>query len=226
MSSIEDYYQKSKSQPYSLTKDHVKAGEIVGTSFYPNKFNQLITEYCDLNENIKGYQERIEQLLQNNTICAQADGFNAVAVWTPPEWRIVPYSCELTGSFAFSEDEFKRCATKFFKNEIPFWHLTFVAKNVEDNGAKGSVSKVMKPFLQDAKERGIPAALECIDERAKEIYEHYGFKTYEIIKIGEGEVNQQGEPDKDGEGLNVYYMIYNYDDVDYQPVDTKKYSDF
>lgn len=217
--SIDEYYRRAESsEEYTLSRDHLKAGEVIGTAFYPNKFNQLITENCSLEENIQGYQERIEQLLQSNTICAHSDDYAAIALWTPPEWVIVPYP-EMKGTFLFSEQEFKRCALKFFDNgRIPYWHLTFVAKDV-DSDKKGSVSKVIKPFLADALERGVPAALECIDERAKKIYEYYGFKTYEVLKMGKGEVNLQGESDPDGEGLNVYYMIYNYDDVMYQPLD-------
>lgn len=219
--SIEYYYKAPPgvNPQYTLSQDWRKAGEIIGTAFYPNKFNQLITEHCSLEENVKEYQERVEHVMQNNTLCLQSDDYSAVALWTPPEWRIVPYSIDLHGHFEFSEDEFKRCADKFFVNYgIPYWHLTLVAKNVNSN-TKGSVSKVMKPILEDAKERGIPAALECIDERARQIYEHYGFKTYEIIKIGEGSVNSLGEEQEGGEGLTLWYMIYNYDDKEHKPLD-------
>lgn len=215
MPSQADYYSNTN---WTLTRDFQRAGKVVGTAFYPNKFNQLITEHCSLEENVKGYQERIQQLLANNTLCAQADDFSAVAVWTPPEWNIVPYPQEvLHGTFGVSEDEFKRCAVKYFRGG-PHWHLTFVGKAVDSN-TKGSVSKVMKPFLEDALNRGCPAALECIDERAKSIYEYYGFKTYEVIKVGKDEVDINGEPDPHGEGLSIYYMIYNYTDDEFKPLE-------
>lgn len=209
---LEDYYIEGATDavPYTTTKDWKRAGEVVARAFQKNSYNLFVTQHCSIEQNIADFQHRCQELVENNTLILEADDFAAVAVWIPPEWDYYPYPDPIDPNLRFAEDAFHQCAEKFFKGG-PFWHLTMLAKDPLRPEVKGATSKVMKPVLEDAKRRNIPAALECIDERAREIYEYYGFKTYEIITVGAGKCNPQGYEEKGGQGIKVYYMIYNYD---------------
>lgn len=50
--------------------------------------------------------------------------------------------------------------------------------------------------------------LECIKKKDKSMYEYFGFKTYGTYKIGQSEVDSNGEVNHRGKGFTIYFMIY------------------
>jgi len=66
----------------------------------------------------------------------------------------------------------------------------------------------MDPFLQKAREQKIPAYLEAISERTRDMYLHFGWTLAEGFRVGVGVFNEAGEWDDKGEGMPFYAMIY------------------
>lgn len=61
------------------------------------------------------------------------------------------------------------------------------------------MSAVTRPFLEWAKEDGVPAWLESADLHAVEVYEHCGFRVYEKMVVGKGTVRLDGWLEENGE---------------------------
>ena len=61
--------------------------------------------------------------------------------------------------------------------------------------------------------KGCPIVLEAISEEAKNIYEHYGFKTVHSFSYGQNEVDENGQLDPKGKGFVAYLMIYYSGDL-------------
>ena len=51
--------------------------------------------------------------------------------------------------------------------------------------------------------------LEATNEHARDVYAHLGFRMVEVLRILEGAVNSNGDHSLNGEGMNIYGMIYD-----------------
>ncbi len=76
-------------------------------------------------------------------------------------------------------------------------------------GTAACVKACIEPFLTRAKEEGVPVWLETASESSKRDYENLGFRVCEEVVIGKGRVNAKGWPDKDGEGVKTWAMIWD-----------------
>jgi ribosomal protein S18 acetylase RimI-like enzyme len=151
---------------------------------------------------------------ENGALIAEADDWTAAALWEPPGFT--------DGGLAAPEYRDPRPVLKDFiakaaatrakylgsEYEQRHWHLSFLARDPSKTG-EGAVSAVVRPFLERAKEDGVPAWLESVDLHGVEVYEHYGFKVCEKMIVGKGLVRADGWPEEDGEGYAVWAMIYD-----------------
>ncbi len=92
----------------------------------------------------------------------------------------------------------------------PHYHLSFLARN-PDHPAKtpGAISAVVLPFLDRAREEGVPVWLEATYPHAVSVYEHYGFRICEEVSVGKGKVNLEGWPEEGGEGVTAWGMVWD-----------------
>jgi hypothetical protein len=93
----------------------------------------------------------------------------------------------------------------------PFYHLSFLARNPSLPRVAGSISAVVTPFLERARDEGVPAWLEATTPQAVKLYENFGFRVVEEIVVGQSKVDAHGWPSADGEGAGVtaWAMIYD-----------------
>jgi hypothetical protein len=195
---------------YKRVTELRRAAETIGRAFQKNAFNLYTTKHQTLEENINDFETRLIQLATTADahIVQSDDQLSSVAVWIPPSHPTPAFPEPLIPEFREAEDEYARLLEKHLKGR-PHWHLTILAKDPLLSDVKSSTSSVVRPFLEMTKLDNVPAMLECIDERAKAIYEHYGFKVVEEFTIAVGKSDAQGNPDTNGEGLKAWYMLYN-----------------
>lgn len=63
----------------------------------------------------------------------------------------------------------------------------------------GAVSAVVVPILERCRREGTVAWLEATSETAVAVYEHFGFRVCEVVRLGFGRVSEMGWPEE-GEG--------------------------
>lgn len=91
----------------------------------------------------------------------------------------------------------------------PYYELKFLARNPEVPRVEGAISAVVRPFLERARNEGVPVWLEAADPAAVTVYEHFGFRVVERITTGVGKVSGDGWPQDGGEGASVWGMLFN-----------------
>lgn len=72
----------------------------------------------------------------------------------------------------------------------------------------GAIRAVVDPYLQRAREDGVPVWLEATSQHAVDVYTHFGFRLVETIRISVGTANLAGDSVENGEGLLVHGLIY------------------
>lgn len=196
---------------YEYTNDVHKVAHVLTEAFTPLIFDLYLSEGdTDKQHHYDFYVESVERYLANGGHVIQAGDFSAVAILSEPGKFINAFRDDVTGNTKKVKDLFDSKAVEYLGDDGKFWHLSYLARDPAHN-VKGAVSALVRPFMEKAKEQGVPFMLEAAGHNAMEIYKHWGFKTVEVLKIGEGEVDSQNNPDPNGEGINVYYMIYNYE---------------
>jgi ribosomal protein S18 acetylase RimI-like enzyme len=150
---------------------------------------------------------------ENGALIAEADDWTAAAIWEPPG---------LTGAMAAPRFRDPKPILKEFKAKADaalgkhlgpeyqhrHWHLSYLARDPSRLG-KGAVSAVVRPFLERAKEDGVPAWLASVDLHSKHVYEHYGFRVCEKLIVGQGIAGADGWPKENGEGFVVWLMVFD-----------------
>jgi hypothetical protein len=155
---------------------------------------------------------------------AESDNFAAVACWEPPEvseadadeiWGDMDVATRVPDAerrpifmnFLKQVAETKR---KTFPRGQRYWHLTLMARD-PDRRDKGSVRAVMEPFLQRARQEGLPIWLEAGNERARDVYAWVGgFKVASVVWHGIGEFDGRGRRKEGGDGVATYLMVANW----------------
>jgi hypothetical protein len=73
---------------------------------------------------------------------------------------------------------------------------------------QGVAHALITPFLEKARQENVPAWLEAINDHARDVYSHFGFRVVEEVRIGEGKVDSKGNVAEGGDGILVYGMIF------------------
>ena len=72
-----------------------------------------------------------------------------------------------------------------------------------------AVDACIKPFLDRAREEGVPVWTEASTEEKKTAYERLGFRMAEEALIGKGRVDGSGVPKEGGEGVRCWAMLFD-----------------
>ena len=94
---------------------------------------------------------------------------------------------------------------------MKYYYLFCIGRDPDDLKTKGSVRSIFEYYKERADRENVAICLEAISEKARSVYEYFGFKNYKTFKYGVGEVDSKGNFDKNGEGFTGYLMIYHKD---------------
>jgi hypothetical protein len=122
---------------------------------------------------------------------AEAGNFSACASWWPPGSH--PPPTDLT-QFDEQERQGKAMSAAFgrgikkIQNELiyskygqDFWHLGLLGRDPRRPGVPGAVRAVLQPFIDQAAAEGMPIWLATTNERAKNIYLHFGWQVVGLV---------------------------------------------
>lgn len=116
-------------------------------------------------------------------------------------------------------------AKKTFMGDKKYYYLNMVARHPDriepgtnriycvrcmfhiTNNPTGVVRALFEPYIARAREEKVPIWLEAVSEHSKQVYEHFGFKTVAILRMGEGKASPDGELQEGGEGIILWAMI-------------------
>lgn len=148
----------------------------------------------------------------------EAAGFAAVACWEPPE-SIGPDRTEETIEeisrqkpiFAKFLREYEATRREVFGGLRKFWVLSLMARDPE-RADKGAVRAVIEPFVAKARRDGVPLWLVAGNERAKNVYEYFGFRVVKVMR--NFPTDRMGvevaSSEKDKEGVRTWCMVANW----------------
>lgn len=192
------------------TKDIEKVAEIVAKAFQPIAFNQYYTYNSSYEANLSYLTKRIGQFKETGLIL-EANDYQAIAIFVPPNVEYPPITVDYCQRYKEITEKYAKAKKKYPINNKNIWVLAFLAKDPAFKDQKGLISALIKPYLNRVKDENAVLTLKAIDLHAKEVYEHYGFKTIgEPFIFGEGHVNHlTGKPDPQGKGVTVHAMAYN-----------------
>lgn len=156
----------------------------------------------------KHFEPAYEAMIRDGAIIVESGDWSAVAVWEPPELTGNPLaSTSSTGPLrAAWRRDVEQCKARHMSG--PSWHLDFLARNPDKPPIPGSITAVLKPYLDQAAAAGIPAWLEATNLQAVRVYKHFGFELVEKIMIGAGKIDPNGWPEEGGEGVSAYCMMF------------------
>ncbi|KAL6937793.1 hypothetical protein ACO0RG_004316 [Hanseniaspora osmophila] len=206
----------------TYTDDFERAAHTLNKAFKDSRSNDYLMKKffnIPLTENVS--QGRIKAILEyfaafyhdNGAEIAEANDFNTVAIYTTPE---KPVDQWMTNDSRFNQSMFLDLGHKkheIIPDHIKYYYLFIVGRDLTDTSSKkkGALRKIFETYKQKADDSNSAIVLEAISESAKSVYEYFGFKSYLKFNYGKGEVNAQGEPDKNGCGFDAYLMIYYKD---------------
>lgn len=154
---------------------------------------------------------RILTSVEDGALIAEADDWTAASLWEPPGFKnrmnAPRYQNPLPVLKEFmAKDAAVRARYLGPEDQQRFWYCNYLARDPSKTG-KGAVSAVIRPFLERAREDGVPAWLISVDLHAVEVYEHYGFRVYAKMIVGKGKAGADGWPEENGEGFAVWAMV-------------------
>lgn len=207
----------TKSIPLSFTYDINTVSDtlykafdgIPENAYLSRKFcNVPMNEYCS-KQRIMAMMHLVNTMfMDHNAEIIQANNFNAVAIWTNPE---NPYDFPRTNDANFNKiffDDIANFKSKLFPQGTKYYYLFIIGRDLNDTVTRGSVRAIFEHYKGRSDKDGHPLVLEAINAKARDVYEHLGFKTYMEFKYGENEVDENGEYDPNGNGFTGYLMIY------------------
>lgn len=92
---------------------------------------------------------------------------------------------------------------------MKYYYLFCIGRDPDDMTTKGSVRSIFEYYKERADRENVAICLEAISDKARSVYEYFGFKNYKTFKYGVREVDSKGQVDKNGEGFTGYLMIYH-----------------
>ncbi|KAJ9609871.1 hypothetical protein H2200_006200 [Cladophialophora chaetospira] len=115
-------------------------------------------------------------------------------------------------SGAPSEDPYPADFNKDIDYETrAFYHLGMIARDPDapTEQARAAWNETIGYILKKARDGAIPVWLETAAESAKKEYEALGFRVCEEVTIGKGQVSAKGWPQKGGEGVKTWALIFD-----------------
>ncbi|KAF7519303.1 hypothetical protein G7054_g13133 [Neopestalotiopsis clavispora] len=156
------------------------------------------------------FKDSVPKKVRLGAELSEAENFAAAAVWFPPEVT------DLGEHEDDDDDESERISVfasqskaireKYLQGR-KFWFLNLIGR-APGRTEKGVVRALIVPYLERAREAGVPAWLEAVDEHSRDIYAHFGFKVVETFNAGVGEFGPDGNFQENGLGIPVYCMLF------------------
>ena len=93
----------------------------------------------------------------------------------------------------------------------PFYHLALLARDPDVAAGKqdAAMKACLQPFLERAREEGLPVWSETATPDMRDRYQELGFKVLEEVVIGKGRVDGRGWPKDGGEGVKCWPMMWD-----------------
>ena len=199
------------------TDDIVKAGECLAKAFADSPANDyLMKKFFNISMQEKCSKGRMNAILAYflnlyldfGGEIVEANDFDAVAVWTTPKSH---FHQSETNDPAFNKIFFESLGNKMkevIPKDVGYYYLFIIGKDLTHPEVRGSVRKIFDSYKERADEENCAIVLEAISEKAKAVYEYFGFKNYLDFNFGKNEVDATGKYDPNGEGFTGYLMIY------------------
>lgn len=197
-------------------QDLIKVSDVLEAAFYPNPLHRVmlkeqlkvpLEDHLDFELTRGTFKDRVVEMKDAGADVIQSDDFAVVAVWVKPKLQLPPPPTVTDTIKEFKTKIQALKATHGYTDRVD-WHLNLIARD-ENKKTKGSVRKVIEPFLQKVKDDKVGASLVAIDKHAREVYEHFGFKVIGHITVGENRLDENGNPDPKGKGIEATYMVYD-----------------
>lgn len=181
--------------------------------FLTRKINEFPPGTIHIDESYFTFKERINEHLNQGAQIIESDDYSAVAVWYPPgvevaaNKRILKKGLPQETLTEISELSIK--SKEFTKNYFKkqYWYLNTLARHMKKMPKKGSVSALIYPVLENAKNNNKSVYVEAITSHAKDVYFHLGFEVRESFTIGKGKIDSHGNDKENGEGIEVFLMV-------------------
>ena len=169
---------------------------------------------------------RLTRKLSHGAFIVESNDSAAVACWEPPDataqenaeiWdgfdmmQVIP-DAERRPIFMDFLAQIAGAKRRVFPRNQRYWHLSLMARDPQRND-KGAVRAVIEPYIQRAREEGVPVWLEAGNERARDVYMWVGrFRVIGEIVSGKGEFDKAGRRAGEGrgEGVRTWLMVANW----------------
>lgn len=202
--------------PINQTNDILSVADALHSSFKASaSFSYFLKKIfnIELDENFSDHRNKAIMYYYSSMYSdlggevIECDDFNAVALVSPPGVHIDFSETKDTRFNKVWYEDYDSHLESFI-GENPFYYINLVGRNFNKEKKKGTVTKIFKHYMKMSDLKGCPIVLEAISEEAKNIYEHYGFKTVHSFSYGQNEVDENGQLDPKGKGFVAYLMIY------------------
>ncbi|KAF5858057.1 hypothetical protein ETB97_004926 [Aspergillus alliaceus] len=192
-----------------------RAANIISEAFAHDALNRamIITSYSLSNEVGVSVERRtyhflssIRRKVRDGGLLVEAGNWAAVALWIPPCVQTPVLERSILSPLVKEYlDKFSDARKRHLKDQ-EFWFLDLLGRHPERR-EPGVIRALLEPYMQRAREAGLPSWLEANTEHARDIYIHFGFRVVEEIAIGEGCVDKFGNLLRGGEGIIIYAMV-------------------
>jgi hypothetical protein len=203
--------------------------DLVARYFQLDAYDLPNSTEISLEQSIRFFHDLLDSLYEAGAIFAQTREPGGVAVWyefhqgmivrekadfpflnrCPPnfEWPVEagPYLSNSLEDYSVVAETSKQRRM----GRSPYWYLFVIGRDPSHLGASVA-PRLILPFVQKAKEQGIPLWLEATSERSKSVYEKLGFKVVEELKVGKGQCDSNGNLISGGEGVSMWAMICDH----------------
>lgn len=208
--------------PLNQTHDLEKASKCLDKAFADSPANDyLMKKFFNVPITDKCSKERVNSMLKYflhlyddfSAEVVEANNFDAVAVWTTPKTH---FHQSETNDPKFNDVFFTqlgRRTKELLPPGIGYYYLFIIGKDLTHPEIRGSVRAIFDSYKKRADEENCAMVLEAISDKAKSVYEYFGFRNYLDFYFGQNEVDSKGNYDPNGEGFKGHLMIYYKDEI-------------
>ncbi|CDO93273.1 unnamed protein product [Kluyveromyces dobzhanskii CBS 2104] len=208
--------------PLNLTKDVERASKCLDKAFADSPANDyLMKKFFNVSVREPCSKARVNSMLKYflhlyddfGAEIVEANGFDAVAVWTTPKSH---FHQNETNDAKFNDIFFTnlgRVTKSLIPEGVDYYYLFIIGKDLTHPEIRGSVRAIFDAYKKRADAENCAMVLEAISEKAKSVYEYFGFKNYLDFSFGQNEVDSNGNYDPNGEGFNAHLMIYYKNEI-------------
>jgi GNAT superfamily N-acetyltransferase len=101
---------------------------------------------------------------------------------------------------------------KGLKGRKQYFYVFFLGTH-PDARQKGLASAIMREYQARAAKEGVPLWLEATTAYSMRLYERLGFRIVDEMVLGKGKVDADGLECKGGEGVKIWGMIWEAEEV-------------